>query len=130
MTDSLKIVKGGRAGVPSVLKSDTFVGTVWGDPVLAETDGVMINSVSFNPGARTNWHSHERGQVLIVTSGQGQVRDRDGNGSVITTGDVVFIPPDLEHWHGATENSSMVHTAISLGKSDWLDPVSDADYSA
>ena len=98
---AIHVMKGGRAGVPSELRTATFTGTVWGDPVLAETDGVTINSVSFAPGARTHWHSHDGGQVLVVTSGSGRIYDRDGNGSPISAGDVVFIEPGVEHWHGA-----------------------------
>ena len=125
---AIHVMKGGRAGVPSELRTATFTGTVWGDPVLAETAGVTINSVSFAPGARTHWHSHDGGQVLVVTSGSGRVRDRDGNGSAISAGDVVFIEPGVEHWHGAAPDSYLVHLAISIQGHDWLEPVSDADY--
>ena len=96
--------------------------------MLAETDGVTINSVSFAPGARTHWHSHDGGQVLVVTSGSGRVYDRDGEGSAISAGDVVFIEPGVEHWHGAAAGQHMVHLAISITGHDWLEPVSDADY--
>jgi quercetin dioxygenase-like cupin family protein len=125
----IHVIKHGRAGVPAELRTATFTGTVWGDPVLADTDGVTINTVSFSPGARTHWHSHDGGQVLVVTSGCGRVADRDGDGDAIATGDIVFIPPGLEHWHGATGESPMVHIAISLQGHDWLEAVSDADYA-
>jgi quercetin dioxygenase-like cupin family protein len=127
---AIHVMKGGRAGVPSELRTATFTGTVWGDPVLAETDGVTINSVSFAPGGRTHWHSHDGGQVLVVTSGAGRIYDRDGNGSPISTGDVVFIEPGVEHWHGAAPDSYMVHLAISISGHDWLEPVSDAEYES
>ena len=125
---AIHVMKGGRAGMPSELRTATFTGTVWGDPVMAETSGVTINSVSFAPGARTHWHSHDGGQVLVVTSGAGRVYDRDGSGSPISAGDVVFIEPGVEHWHGAAPDSYMVHLAISISGHDWLEPVSDADY--
>ena len=125
---AIHVMKGGRAGVPSELRTATFTGTVWGDPVLAETARVTINSVSFAPGARTHWHSHDGGQVLVVTSGAGRVYDRNGEGSPISAGDVVFIEPGVEHWHGAASDSYMVHLAISIQGHDWLEPVSDADY--
>jgi quercetin dioxygenase-like cupin family protein len=127
---AIHVMKGGRAGVPSQLRTGTFTGTVWGDPVMADTAGVLINSVSFAPGGRTHWHSHDGGQVLVVTSGRGLVYDRDGGGSAITAGDVVFIEPGVEHWHGAAPDSSMVHLAISLNGHEWLEPVADADYEA
>jgi quercetin dioxygenase-like cupin family protein len=92
---SIHVIKQGRAGTPAELRTATFTGTVWGDPVLAETDGVTINTVSFSPGARTHWHSHDGGQVLVVTSGLGRVAGRDGEGSAIAAGDVVFIPPKV-----------------------------------
>ena len=127
---AIHVMKGGRAGVPSQLRTGTFTGTVYGDPVLPDTAGVLINSVSFAPGARTHWHSHDGGQVLIVTSGRGLVYDREGRGSAISVGDVIFIEPGIEHWHGAAPDSYMVHMAISLQGHDWLEPVSDADYEA
>lgn len=123
-------IKEGRDGAPSEHRTSTFTGTVWGDPVLPATDGVSINSVSFAPGARTHWHAHEAGQVLVVTSGGGLVYDRDGDGGRIRTGDVVFIPPGVEHWHGAAEDSYLVHLAISLKAVDWRQPVTDDEYRA
>jgi quercetin dioxygenase-like cupin family protein len=124
----MQIIKGGRSGAPSAQRTETFTGTVWGDPVLPQTDGVLINSVSFAPRARTHWHSHDGGQILIVTSGAGRVFTRDGEGGEIAVGDVVHIPPGVEHWHGAGPDSTMVHTAISLQGHDWLDAVTDAEY--
>ena len=128
----MRIIKGGRAGLPAELRTATFTGTVWGDPVLNETDGVTINSVSFAPGARTYWHSHEGGQILIVTSGAGRVYDRRGEGGQITTGDVVFIEPGVEHWHGAGPATAMSHIAIQEkldGRNvDWMEKVSDEQY--
>jgi quercetin dioxygenase-like cupin family protein len=124
----ITINRGREAGKPSELRSDTFTGEVWGDPVLAKTDGVLMNNVFFAPRGRTHWHTHERGQVLVVSSGRGRVYDRDGDGGEIGVGDVVFIPPGLEHWHGADGESYLVHLAISLGTTEWLDPVTDEDY--
>ncbi len=124
----MKIIKGGRAGEPSEHRTSTFTGTVWGDPVLRETDDVLINSVSFEPGARTYWHRHRGGQVLIVTSGAGLVYDRDGDGGEISVGDIVFVPPEVDHWHGAGPETTLVHLAISFRGHEWLEPVSDEDY--
>jgi quercetin dioxygenase-like cupin family protein len=124
----MQIIKGGRAGQASQQRTDTFTGTVFGDVVMGQSDGVAINSVSFAPGARTHWHHHDAGQVLIVTSGAGYVFDRDGKGGPNTVGDVVFIPPDEEHWHGAGPDTFMVHLAISLKHNEWLEPVTDEQY--
>ena len=124
----MKINRGREAGLKSEQRSATFTGEVWADPVLEQTGGVMINSVFFATGARTYWHRHEHGQVLYVTSGQGRVYARDGVGGTIRAGDTVWIPPGEEHWHGAGSDSYLVHLAVSLGKSEWLDEVSEEDY--
>jgi quercetin dioxygenase-like cupin family protein len=112
------------AGAPSVQRGETFTGTVWSDPVL-RTDGVIVNSVFFAPGVRTNWHIHEHGQLLVVTHGSGLVEVRDGDVSRVGPGDVVHFAPGELHWHGATSESYLLHIAISLGRSEWLEPVSD-----
>ena len=122
----MKIVRG-REGKPSAQRTDTFTGEVWGDVVLAD-DGITVNSVFFAPGARTHWHTHDQGQILVVTSGQGRARSRDGSGGKLTPGDVVWIPPGEEHWHGSDADSYVLHLAISLGGHEWLDPVSDDEY--
>jgi quercetin dioxygenase-like cupin family protein len=88
----------------------------------------MVNAVFFPPGGRTHWHRHERGQVLLVTAGRGYVQVRDGEGTWVAAGDVVHFPPGEEHWHGAGPESYLLHTAISLGTTEWLEAVSPADY--
>jgi quercetin dioxygenase-like cupin family protein len=120
----------GRAAAPSEQRSTTFTGRVWADPVLAPADGVAVNAVFFEPGARTHWHSHEIGQVLHVTHGEGWVQVRDGDGGPLTAGDVVHIGPGEEHWHGAAPDAYMLHVAVSLGGHEWLGPVSDDDYAS
>jgi len=88
--------------------------------------------VTFEPGARTNWHTHPLGQTLIVVSGLGWVQRDGGPIEEIGPGDVVWFPPGLKHWHGATATTAMTHIAVqeSLdGKSvDWLEKVSDGQY--
>jgi len=126
----MRISRGRARGVPSEARTQTFTGEVWADPVLPETQGVTINNVFFAPGARTHWHSHERGQVLHVLAGQGYACLRDGQPEEIRAGDVVFFEPGEEHWHGAAASSYMLHLAISLGGHDWLDPVTDEDYGS
>ncbi len=87
-------------------------------------------TVTFEPGARTAWHTHPLGQVLIVTSGVGRVQQWGGPVDEIRPGDVVRIPPGVKHWHGASPDSSMAHIGIVEmldGKSvDWMEKVSDA----
>ncbi|NPT37760.1 cupin domain-containing protein [Paraburkholderia xenovorans] len=90
--------------------------------------------VTFEPGARTAWHTHPLGQTLIVTAGIGLVQQWGGPVQVIKPGDIVWIPPGVKHWHGATRTSGMTHIAIAEaldGKSvDWMELVTDAQYLA
>ena len=125
----MKINRGREAGVPSEQRSETFTGEVWADSVLASTGHVMVNNVFFAPGARTHWHRHDAGQILLVTSGEGRVATRDGDVGTIGVGDTVWFPPGEEHWHGAGPDSYLVHLAVSLEKTEWLEPVSDDEYT-
>jgi quercetin dioxygenase-like cupin family protein len=124
----VKINRGRTAGTASELRSATFTGEVWADSVLESAPEALINDVFFAPGGRTHWHTHERGQILLVLAGRGWVQPRDGEGGEIMAGDVVWISPGEDHWHGADDESFLLHRAISLGVTDWLDPVTDADY--
>ncbi len=126
----MHIIHGRHADTSSQLRLDNNTGTVWGDSVLPMTDAVLINNIFFAPSARTHWHSHERGQILVVTAGEGHVVDRNGDGGAIRAGDIVFIPPGVEHWHGAGPASYLTHLAISLGDHRWLEQVSDQEYRA
>jgi len=114
--------------------AETFTGSVRIDPLFkaqapSRTTG---GRVTFEPGARTAWHSHPLGQTLIVTAGTGRIQQWDGPIEEITQGDVVWIPPGVKHWHGAAPGSAMTHIAIqeSLdGKTaDWQEQVSDEHY--
>jgi quercetin dioxygenase-like cupin family protein len=95
---------------------------------------VAAASVTFEPGARTAWHTHPLGQMLIVTDGLGWAQREGGEKQEIRPGDVVWFPPGEKHWHGATATSTMTHIAVQEtldGKAvDWLEPVSDEDYGA
>ena len=82
----------------------------------------------FEPAGRTYWHSHDDGQVLFVQHGRGMVASRDGDHHELTAGDTVYAAPGEVHWHGAAQDSFMVHTAVSLGTTRWLDEVSDDEY--
>ena len=122
----MKIVRGHTGA--SEMRTAYATGTSWADPVLGGEHGVTMGHVFFEPRARTYWHRHERGQILIVTSGTGLLVSRSGEGGAIAVGDTAFIPPGEEHWHGAAADSYLVHIAISLGGADWLDAVTEPEY--
>ncbi len=115
--------------------SENFTGTVWLN-YLAETDtvhNVNIGSVTFEPGARTNWHFHKGGQILLVTEGKGQYQEKGKPIEIINKGDVVKCPPNIEHWHGATSKDTMTHIAIgtntNIGGAVWLKAATDEEYN-
>ena len=93
-----------------------------------------VGCVTFEPGARTNWHTHPKGQVLIVIEGNGFYQEKGKQAQPIKKGDVVNIPEDVEHWHGASAASKMIHIAITNYKNDvqviWLQPVTDEQYNS
>ena len=109
--------------------ADWFTGNVRIDPLFQTPHPARVAgaSVTFEPGARTAWHTHPLGQTLIVTAGQGWVQREGGSVQVIRPGDVVWFPPGEKHWHGATSTNGMTHIAIqeSLeGKAvDWMEHV-------
>jgi quercetin dioxygenase-like cupin family protein len=119
----MQIVHGRPEGAASDQRGATFTGVVHADPVLPSTDGVTINNVFFTPGAHTYWHSHERGQILVVTAGAGWVCSRGSEPQSLKAGDVVWVPPGEQHWHGGRADSWLLHTAISLGVTNWLEEV-------
>ena len=116
--------------------AEYFTGTVWQDPIIATEAPARVasNRVSFEPGARTAWHTHPLGQTLIVTAGCGLVQSWGEPVKEIRPGDVVWCPPGEKHWHGATATTAMTHTAIVEkldGKTvDWMEKVSDEQYQA
>jgi quercetin dioxygenase-like cupin family protein len=111
-----------------------FTGTVRIDPLFAAPEPARVSggSVTFEPGARTAWHTHPLGQTLIVTAGLGWVQTEGGPIEEIRPGDVVWFPPGEKHWHGASPTTAVTHIAIqeSLdGKNvDWFEHVSDSQY--
>ena len=116
--------------------SQYFTGVVRVDPLFDAPDPARVvgASVTFEPGARTAWHTHPLGQTLIVTAGCGRVQREGGPVEEIRPGDVVWIPPGEKHWHGASPTTAMTHIAIQEkldGKTvDWMEPVSDEQYGA
>jgi len=113
-----------------------FTGTVRIEMLFPATDTTRASGalVTFEAGARTAWHAHPRGQTLIVTVGTGRIQRRGGTVEEIQTGDVIWIPAGVEHWHGASPTAAMSHIAIqeSLagGSMSWGDEVTDAEYGA
>lgn len=116
--------------------SDWFTGTVRIDPLFPVQDPARAagNAVTFEPGARTAWHTHPLGQVLVVTAGLGRVQRENGPVEEIRPGDVVRFEPGERHWHGASPTTAMTHIAVqeSLdGKAvDWMEHVTDTQYLA
>jgi quercetin dioxygenase-like cupin family protein len=116
--------------------SENFTGTVWQDPIIqAEAPARIVAArVTFEPGARTNWHSHPLGQTLYVISGIGRFQTKGEPIREIRPGDVVWIPPGEKHWHGGSPTSGMTHIAMQESLdgnySNWVEPVTDAEYSA
>lgn len=114
--------------------ADWFTGTVRIDPLFSATKPARTGgaNVTFEPGARTAWHTHPFGQTLIVTAGKGWVQRWDGPIEEINPGDVVQFAPGEKHWHGATPTTSMTHIAIQEAKDgsavEWLEHVSDEQY--
>lgn len=120
---------------PSRRAADSyFTGQVRQDPLFEAPDParVRIVSVTFEPGARTHWHTHPLGQTLIVTAGVGWVQREGGRIEEIRPGDVVWIAPGEKHWHGATPTTAMTHIAVHEALDGqhvtWLEPVSDEQY--
>jgi quercetin dioxygenase-like cupin family protein len=111
-----------------------FTGTVRVDLLFQVGDPARLSGgqVTFEPGARTMWHTHPLGQTLIVTSGLGWVQTEDGPIEEVRPGDVVWFPPGEKHWHGATATTAMTHIAITEsldGKNvEWMEKVSDEQY--
>jgi len=125
-----------RVGSTAAVKgpSDWFTGTVRIDPLFQVPDPARVQgaSVTFEPGARTAWHTHPLGQTLIVTAGCGWVQREGGPIEEVHPGDVVWFSPGEKHWHGATPSTAMTHIALQErldGKVvDWMEKVSDEQY--
>mgnify|MGYP001816974562 FL=1 len=118
-----------------VLISENFSGTVWLH-MMGASDSTLharFGNVSFEPEARTNWHSHPGGQVLFITEGQGYYQAKGQPAQVLRKGDHVEIPPNVVHWHGAGPDTKFAHIAISLntdeGGAVWMGPVTEEEYA-
>lgn len=118
------------------LPKDWFTGNAFITTLVArdKNNDFTTASITFEPGARTNWHTHPKGQILLVIEGNGFYQEKGKPAQPIKKGDVVNIPENIEHWHGASLNNKMVHIAITNFKDDiqvsWLQPVTEEEYKS
>ena len=99
--------------------------------LLSSEGGVTVSNVTFEPACRNNWHIHHNGgQILLCTAGRGYYQEWGKPAQELHPGDVISIPPEVKHWHGAAQDSWFAHVAISVpgSKAEWLEPVADAEY--
>ena len=114
--------------------AETFTGSVVVDPLYAPNESTSSSGglVTFEPGARSAWHTHPAGQILIFTSGTGWVQEEGGPKIEVKPGDVIWTPPGVKHWHGASATTGMAHIAITNvvdGRNvDWMEHVTDEQY--
>ncbi|MFV0566016.1 MAG: cupin domain-containing protein [Flavobacteriaceae bacterium] len=116
------------------IENDHFTGTVYLE-MLAFPDSInqnVVGSVTFEPGARTNWHLHLAGQIIIAIDGEGYYQEKGSEKQTIKKGETVKCPPNIPHWHGAAENSKFIQIAIGgveKGPVEWMETVSDEEYN-
>jgi 4-carboxymuconolactone decarboxylase len=116
--------------------AQNFTGTVWLQMLVPQNENInySIGSVTFEPGARSNWHTHPAGQILLITEGKGLYQERGKPVKPLNKGDVIICDPDIEHWHGASRENQMTHIAVTNSKDNvgvvWLKPVTDAEYNS
>ena len=125
-----------KAGVGAAIPANpkNFTGTAWVTTLFPahSPSKTYAAAVTFTPGARTNWHIHAAGQSLIVTEGFGYTQEWGKEIIALYPGDVVWCPPGVKHWHGASSNTSMSHIVVSEVSDEgvtWLEPVTDTQYS-
>lgn len=128
----MEISRSSRSGAPSILGNNaipnTFTGNnVYIDPIVS-AKGISVANVNFALHARTHWHTHEGGQLLTVIAGPGWICDQASKPVRISVGDVIWCPIGTTHWHGADDESYMVHQAVSLGGVEWGEAVNEEEY--
>jgi quercetin dioxygenase-like cupin family protein len=124
----LTVMRGGNGGQSKVAEG-TFSGKAWQDLYIKPSEGgVAVGNIYFEPCARTLWHSHSGGQLLIIVAGEGFVATEDEK-VTSRTGDIIWTPPGVRHWHGATADRFVLHTAVTMGVTTWETAVSDETYS-
>ena len=114
------------AAQPPTLDPNNFTGTV--TPHV--TSDIRLTRYTFSPGARSNWHSHEGGQVIIVEKGRMRVQERGAPGREIGARETYTVPAATIHWHGALPGEPLTQVALSYGVTAWMEPVTDAQYAA
>jgi quercetin dioxygenase-like cupin family protein len=130
------VIKRAGSQPSGVGPADYFTGAVRVDPLFQPPDPARARgaSVTFEPGARTAWHTHPLGQTLIVTAGSGRVQREGGPVEEIRPGDVVWFAPGEKHWHGAAPSTGMTHIAIQEALNgkvvDWMEKVTDDQYAS
>lgn len=130
----MKIIRSGS--LPSAKGPEAwFTGTVRIDAPFQATEPAKVGgaTVTFEPGARTAWHTHPLGQTLIVTQGRGWLQEEGQEAQPLNQGDIAWIPPGVKHWHGASSQTAMTHIAIAEAENGspvtWLEKVTDEEYA-
>ncbi len=121
-----------KCGEPNTAFAKFFKGQSYLN--MLTTEGVPIGNVVFEPGCRNNWHIHHKGgQILLVTAGKGWYQEFGKEAQMLKPGDVVNIPPEVKHWHGAAKDSWFAHLAVEVpsegSSNEWLEPVTDEEYN-
>lgn len=108
-----------------------FIGQSYYNALVSDPNiSVIVGNVSFEPGCRNNWHTHNGGfQILMVTGGEGWYQEYGKSAQALKVGDVIVIHDGVKHWHGATKDSWFEHIAITAGTPEWLEPVNDEHYN-
>jgi len=117
------------------IENDRFHGIAWLQSLVVSdsVNHIAVGSVTFEPGARTKWHLHPDGQIIMAIAGVGYYQEQGGPKIILQKGDVVTCPPDVPHWHGASADKEFVQIAITSrlkGPTEWLHTVSDEEYHA
>lgn len=109
-----------------------FIGNSYLKELISDNENIKILNVTFEPKCRNNWHFHTEGQILLVTGGEGWYQENGKDARKLVTGDVVNIPANIKHWHGATSDSWFSHLSITINingnDTEWLEEVEDDDY--
>lgn len=118
----------------SKITNDNFIGTAWLHQMVTpdSLNPAQVGNVTFDPGARTKWHLHPGGQILLITGGVGYYQEKDSPKRIIRKGEVVKCPPNVPHWHGASKDEELIQIAITNtqnGATVWLDAVTDEEYN-
>jgi 4-carboxymuconolactone decarboxylase len=133
--DGLTIVRGTEPAGPAAVSNFTGIARVGNWFQAAAPARIYGATVAFEPGARTYWHRHPLGQILVITAGTGRVQHWGGPVQEVRPGDVVHFPPGVKHWHGASPTAAMTHVALVETPADgsstnWLEPVTEEQYTA